>query len=303
MKKSRQSLMTMALLLGGMLTLADIARADPEPGTKPADKGAPPAQKEFSGQITGPLLLDTTPTARKNGQPDPLTRPIRQEILIPPSDMHVGLDILSDGRPMQTISYAGKTYLPVPNVGSEFHIRVWNHGPRRIVAVVSVDGLSVLNGKPASETQTGYVVAPYSHIVIKGWRRNLETVAAFRFVERERSYAALVGKPENLGVIGLIAIEEQVWHPRPALEKRYSGPLSARRLGEVGSIGTEYGRDVDSRAYYVPFIRSANRRTITVYYDTVAALREAGVPVDRTYPIPFPGDQEFVPPPPGFSGK
>jgi hypothetical protein len=60
---------------------------------------------------------------------------------------------------------------------------------------------------------------------------------------------------------------------------------------------------VDSRAYYVPFVRSSNRQTITLYYDTVDALRQAGVPVDRPDPVPFPQDTEFAPPPPGYKGR
>jgi hypothetical protein len=65
-------------------------------------------------------------------------------------------------------------------------------------------------------------------------------------------------------------------------------------------IGTGYGRDIDSGIYYVSFVRSANKRTITFYYDTVEALRREGVPVDRPLPVPFPMDTEFVPPPPGY---
>jgi hypothetical protein len=227
------------------------------------------------------------------------------EFSLPPSgQMRVGLEILVIGRPLPTISYAGKTYLPIPRLGMEYDIRVWNHGPRRIAAMVSVDGLSVISGKPASEHQTGYLVTPYSSVLIKGWRRSLETVAAFRFIEREKSYAALTGRPENIGVIGLVAVEEQVWRPRPGLEKlEGGGPTAARANRDVGKAGTEYGRDLDSRAYYVPFVRSANKRTVTIYYDTVEALREAGVPVDRPSPDPFPGDTEFAPPPPGHKGR
>jgi hypothetical protein len=181
----------------------------------------------------------------------------------------------------------------------EYEIRVWNHGPRRIAAVVSVDGLSVMNGQPAAESQPGYIVAPHSQVVIKGWRRDMDVVAAFSFVDREKSYAALTGRPENIGVIGLVAIEELGPTPRPLLEKQDARfALPGRR--QVGSIGTEYGRPVDSRIYYVPFVRSAHKRSITIYYDTVDALRRAGVPVDGSLPLPFPKDSEFVPPPPGY---
>ena len=53
---------------------------------------------------------------------------------------------------------------------------------------------------------------------------------------------------------------------------------------------------------YVPFVRSANRRTITLYYDTEEALRKAGVLEEPPMPIPFPDSQEFAPPPPGYKG-
>jgi hypothetical protein len=230
---------------------------------------------------------------------------LRSDYIVPPRDgMRVGLEILVDGRPLPTVHHAGKTYLPVPRLGVEYDIRVWNHGPRRIAAIVSVDGLSVINGRPASEASPGYLVDSHSSVLIKGWRRDLKTVAAFSFQEREQSYARLMGYPENVGVIGLIAVEEQAWRPRLLLEgKKDATPAGQRASGEVGGTGTGYGRDLDSPAYWVPFVRSGNKRTITFYYDTVDALRRAGVPVDRPAPVPFPADTEFAPPPPWPRGK
>jgi hypothetical protein len=224
------------------------------------------------------------------------------DFAVPPRDrMSVGLEVLVDGQPLPTVTYAGKTYLPVPRVRAEYALRVWNHGPRRVAAIVSVDGLSVISGKPASAESPGYLVEPNGSIVIKGWRRNLETVAAFSFQEHEQSYATLTGYPENVGVIGLLAVEERApvrpWRPRAEFEKKEAAPSALRAAGEVGGIGTGYGRDVDSPAYRVPFVRGSNQCLVTLYYDTVAALRKAGVPVDG--PSPFPGETEFAPPPHG----
>jgi hypothetical protein len=216
--------------------------------------------------------------------------------------MRVGLEVVVDGKPLPTVEYGGKIYLPVPRLGAEYVIRVFNHGPRRIAAVVSVDGLSVINGRPASESSPAYLVDAHGSILIKGWRRNLDTVAAFAFIDREKSYANRIGRPENVGVIGLVAIEEQGWrHPSTLEMKEGTKPAAglSNARARVGAIGTEYGREVDSRAYYVPFVRSANKRTVTLYYDTVDALRKAGVPVDGPLPVPFPSDPEFAPPPPG----
>ena len=235
------------------------------------------------GEALASELQDTTPSLPVRQPPIRDVMPVECPKVMPccPVEMRVGLDILVDGRPLPIIHHACKDYLPVPRRGEEYEIRVWNHGPRRVVAVVSVDGLSVITSQRASETGPGYVVAPYSSILIKGWRRNMETAAAFRFVDRENSYAASVGKPEDIGVIGLVAFEEMVRLPRPFLEKDGSAAPSARMAhGEVGGIGTEYGRDVDSRICYVSFVRSSNRRTKTLYYDTREALRDAGVPVD-----------------------
>jgi hypothetical protein len=219
--------------------------------------------------------------------------------------MRVRLEILGGGKVLPTVHHAGKIYLPVPEVGAEYTVRVCNDGPRRVVAIVSVDGLSVLNGKPASEEHPGYIVAPHSSVVIPGWRRSMNSVAAFRFVERDKSYAARVGRPENVGVIGLVAFEEQLGRPILLREREGFGAAGKRLAspGRVGSVGTEYGREIDSRIVYVDFVRSNNRRAVTVYYDTVSALRDAGVPVDGPSPVPFPGDGGFVPPPPRYTGK
>ncbi len=227
--------------------------------------------------------------------------PQRREILLPrPGPMRVGLEVLVEGQRLRTVTHEGRTYLPVPRLGAEYVIRVWNQGPRRVTAVVSVDGLSVITGRPAAEENPGYIVDPGGAVVIKGWRRSMEKVAAFRFVDRSESYASLVGRPENVGVIGLVAIEELVLRPLPGQEKET--PLAARALsGGVGSIGTAYGREVESEIYYVPFVRSGNKRALTIWYDTEEALRRAGVPVDQPpLPVPFPGSDDFAPPPPGY---
>ena len=158
----------------------------------------------------------------------------------------VTMDVLVHGRPLRTVFFENKTYLPVPQTGEEYQIRVWHHGPRRVTAVVSVDGLSVITGQPASENDPGYIIAPTAAFSSKAGG-NLGSVAAFRFVDRDKSYASLMGKAENIGVIGLIAFEERIIVPFPELAKRDLAAKAEGFRAVVGSIGTEYG-DVDSEA-------------------------------------------------------
>lgn len=206
--------------------------------------------------------------------------------------MHVSMDVLVDGQALPTVQRGGKTYLAVPRWGTEYSLRIWNHGPRRIVAVLSVDGLSVMHGRPASESDPGYILAPHSQVVIKGWRRNMNTVAAFSFEPREKSYANLIGQPENIGVIGLVAFEEMPIVPRPFLDRRAGASSPAFRAApEVGKTGTGYGRDIDSAVYYAPFVRSPNRRAITIYYGLELPEIPALTPTES--------GSEFAPPPPG----
>src|SRR5262249_53406626 len=143
-------------------------------------------------------------------------------------------------------------------------------------------------------------------VTIEGWRRDLGTVAAFHFTRRDDSYAARLGRADNVGVIGLVAHEERRWSPRLPLDLKAEISRAAKRASAseaLGSTGTGYGRDLGSLAYVVSFERGRVVCSITLYYDTVAALRRAGVPVDRSYPDLFPLHDEFAPPPPGHPGR
>jgi hypothetical protein len=274
MRGSTLLVLGVSLLLGGFLTSVDT--------------GSRPPLGLASSAMAAPSEL----YANDLGNPTDNKLP-REEFVLPPREsMRVGMEILVDGRPLRTVNHEGRTYIPVSRLGTEYEIRVWNKGPRRVTAIVSVDGLSVMDGKPASAEKPGYIVAPRDDIVIKGWRRDRDTVAAFSFEEREKSYASRVGHPDNIGVIGLIAIEELGVRPRPLPFERKDVPSALRGYGDVGGTGTGYGRDVDSPVYSVPFVRGANQSRITFYYDTVEALRKAGVPVDGPYPVPFPRDEK-----------
>ncbi len=105
-------------------------------------------------------------------------------------------------RPLPVYTHEGRFYV-VGRPGKEYEIRVRNRASSEILAVVSVDGVNAVSGETANWNQTGYVLAPYQTLAVKGWRKSLQRVAAFYFTEHANSYAARTGRPQNVGVIGV----------------------------------------------------------------------------------------------------
>jgi len=110
----------------------------------------------------------------------------------------------------------GVSYVEASTSGN-YSIRVRNPSRERLLAVISVDGINILDGEPAKSKGKGYVVSPYQTFDIKGWHRTSEETAAFAFKEVEDSYASKMGHGEsNVGVIGVaIFREKRVVAPPP----------------------------------------------------------------------------------------
>jgi hypothetical protein len=120
------------------------------------------------------------------------------------------VEIIQKGKVLRTIHHEGTAYVESPKKG-KYSLRVRNSGPRRRLAVVSVDGVNVVNGEDAGHDGPGYVLAPFSTVDIPGFRRDGDKVAAFRFKEQGESYAAQTGRgTSNVGVIGLAVFDEKV---------------------------------------------------------------------------------------------
>jgi hypothetical protein len=88
--------------------------------------------------------------------------------------------------------------------GSEFEIELVNNHSTDVEAIISVDGLSVTDGKPAGSESAGYMVKARSRLSIPGWMVDKETVAKFFFAgSKGGSYAEQAGQDDrNKGVIG-----------------------------------------------------------------------------------------------------
>ena len=122
------------------------------------------------------------------------------------------VDIMVYGKPVREYVDKKKTYIE-GRQGTDFAIRIKNNGSKRILAVTSVDGLSVIDGKESNYDidSQGYIISPYDSIIISGWRISDEKVKQFFFTNKENSYATRkngVDNSENVGVIGVAIFRE-----------------------------------------------------------------------------------------------
>jgi len=94
--------------------------------------------------------------------------------------------------------------------GKNYSIVVKNNSRSRLETVLSVDGLDVIDGKPASTKKRGYIVHPGKTMEVKGFRTSQDAVASFKFSSVNPSYANLRhGDTRNVGVMGLAVFTEK----------------------------------------------------------------------------------------------
>jgi len=112
-------------------------------------------------------------------------------------------------KPLRQYGHDSRTFVE-GKPGTPFCLVFRNHSSDRVEVVPSVDGLSVMDGKPATEDSEGYVVEPYRRVIIRGWRTSLKESSKFVFEKRGGSYAAATGQGESsCGVIGVLVYKEK----------------------------------------------------------------------------------------------
>jgi hypothetical protein len=120
------------------------------------------------------------------------------------------VNIIQKGRVLRSVVHEGQTYVQAAKKG-KYAIRLHNPSWKQRLAVISVDGVNVLNGEDAGTGGPGYILAPFETVDIPGFRRDDGKVAAFRFKEQGESYAAQTGRgTSNVGVIGVAVFDEKV---------------------------------------------------------------------------------------------
>jgi hypothetical protein len=120
------------------------------------------------------------------------------------------LEVLINGKPLKEYYHDGNYFIE-GREKSSFMIKVTNRLNTKTKVILSVDGLSVIDGNEAGENSQGYVINPYSNIEIQGWRTSDEKVAEFYFSSKKKSYNNRSGQNNvNVGVIGAMLFPEKV---------------------------------------------------------------------------------------------
>jgi hypothetical protein len=175
--------------------------------------------------------------------------------------------ITQDGDTAPTYAFRDRFYVQ-GNLNERYIIRVTNPTPSRVEAVVSVDGLDVVDGESGDLRKRGYIVPAYGQVNIEGFRTSLADVATFRFSSVDNSYAGRKGKARNVGVIAVAIFEEQA--PPPDVQ------IIAPEVANRGGYRWQDDVDADAR----PATRGGGRDKVAAKKDRAAAeeAREAQAP-------------------------
>lgn len=218
--------------------------------------------------------------------------PPRIALAISPAKVRAPYDVqvLRDGsETAPTYAKNGRFYVQ-GNAGERYIIRITNPTANRVEAVVSVDGLDVVDGEAGDLRKRGYVVPPYGETRIEGFRTSQADVATFRFSSVNNSYAGKKGKARNVGVIAVAIFEEQQREqqiivtetapPPPPRDFRYRAPYDYEDDLDDGAPsagrGSAPGADRVSSADRAPAKRSRPAAEPTTASRAPAPSRPSG---------------------------
>lgn len=223
----------------------------------------------------------------------------------------VGLEALN-GSGLPTFQHAGTSFV-LGEPGERYNVRVYNPTAERVEAVITIDGRDAISGEVGDYVaQRGYLIEPWGSVLVEGFRRSLDEVAAFRFTGRDGSYSARRGTPQHVGVIGVAIFPEKPrarlplrkaqraerWEyepsapsagagaprsrsaPAEASEARGDSAPQKRKSAGASNIGTEYGESQHSSVTEVAFERRTPTHPVTVLrvrYDDYEGLQARGI--------------------------
>lgn len=144
--------------------------------------------------------------------------------------------VLVNGNPITEYYHVGQHFVE-GRAGSDFEIQVKNHARQRVEAVISVDGLSITDGKEAGPNSSGYLLNAGETIRIPGWKLDAAAVAKFVFAAKGKAYATQsTGSARNTGVIGVMVFNER---SRPVYRQPTFRSMRDEWQTRGGSMGLE----------------------------------------------------------------
>lgn len=232
-------------------------------------------------------------------RPAPLPPPVSE-------DGPVRMSLVDRDRGTELRSYpAGGQRWVAGERGHRYAVRLYNDSPRRVLVVLSVDGINAISGEDANPSQTGYVLNPGQSADITGWRKSQDEVAQFVFSSPGGSYASRTGRPDNVGVIGIAVFNERtMWRPEPRpILRRPAPPVPAAEAvadssasraegyaaqSQAPALGTGHGDRETSQVRDTAFERASHSpaQVQQLRYDSARNLRARGIVLDTGSRLP-----------------
>lgn len=215
---------------------------------------------------------------------------------------------------------------------TNFSIKVENNSYKRVLAVVSVDGLNIINAKHEDPMHSpGYVIDQYNKISIPGWNISDKEVREFVFTGKEDSYASKIGADQsNVGIIGVAIISQQEpqyhwyvgdgysntsrphfpeptrWHEtyftvtsnntgtvrKNATLTNFSASVDSADIKREMAVGSGAKQDFATTEFV--FNRNKVETILTVRYDSKENLIKKGIMIEQG-PVPFPINSPYCP--------
>lgn len=203
--------------------------------------------------------------------------------------------------------------------GHRYAVRLYNDSPRRVLVVLSVDGINAISGENADPSQTGYVLNPASAPTSPAgarartkWRSSCSAApaAAMPAAPAARTTSAWSAWPCSKRGAGAEPILRRGLPPRaPAAQAEAAADASASRIegyaskSQAPALGTGHGAREQSSVRDTEFERASRSpaQVLQLRYDSARNLRARGILVDAPSRLPrepqaFPN--RYVPDPP-----
>lgn len=138
----------------------------------------------------------------------------------------VTLSVRINGRDAREYTNLGRTFIE-GRESTSYSLYLRNDNGFRAKAVISVDGINIITGKPTTDDpeETGYLMEAYGNNTYKGFRVDDNKVAAFVFGASKGSYADTKGKGSSNGVIAMRVYRE-----------KYVAPTYAHRVPRISPL-------------------------------------------------------------------